>query len=53
MIHVFKQGPQHKTSHYNGFNEGRKITVNGFDCEISRMRYVFWYVLLSLALGPT
>jgi len=53
MIYVFKQGSQNKNSHYDGFNEGRKIAINACDCEVSRMRYVFWYALLHLALGPT
>lgn len=53
MIHVFKKGSQHKNSHYDGFNEGRKTAVNGCDCEISRMRYVLWYALPPLALRST
>jgi hypothetical protein len=53
MIYVFKQGSQHKNSHYDRFNEGRKIAVNVCDCEISRMRCVYWYALLTLALGLT
>lgn len=53
MIYVVKQGSQNKNNHYDGFNEGRKIAVNGCDCEISHMRYAYWYALLLLTLELT